>query len=61
MVEFYVEDTGIGIDLENQKQIFDRFLKVEDDQVNLYRGSGLGLTITKNLVELLNGAIGLKS
>lgn len=60
-IEFYVEDSGIGIDLEYQKQIFDRFLKVEEDKDNLYRGSGLGLTITKNLVELLDGTIGLES
>ncbi|MBI9060545.1 MAG: hypothetical protein JEZ14_01065, partial [Marinilabiliaceae bacterium] len=60
-VEFYVEDSGIGIDLEYQKQIFDRFLKVEEDKDHLYRGSGLGLTITKNLVELLDGTIGLES
>lgn len=60
-VEFSVEDTGIGIDTEFQKKIFDRFLKVDEDKNNLYRGSGLGLTITKNLVELLGGIIGLQS
>lgn len=60
-IEFSVEDSGIGIDQEYQQQIFDRFLKIEEDKENLYRGSGLGLTITKNLVELLDGSIGLES
>ncbi len=60
-VRFYVEDTGIGIDEAHQRKIFERFLKVKNDTRNLYRGNGLGLTITKNLVELLDGSIGLSS
>ncbi|MCG8580467.1 MAG: ATP-binding protein [Bacteroidales bacterium] len=58
---FSVEDSGIGINLEHQSRIFDRFLKVENNTSDLYAGNGLGLTITKNLVELLNGKIGLES
>ncbi|MCU4154739.1 hypothetical protein J1N10_02050 [Carboxylicivirga sp. A043] len=58
---FSVEDSGIGISLEHQNRIFDRFLKVENNTANLYAGNGLGLTITKNLVQLLNGKIGLES
>lgn len=58
---FCVEDSGIGISEEYQSRIFDRFLKVDNKSSDLYAGNGLGLTITKNLVELLNGTIGLKS
>ncbi|WP_289055307.1 ligand-binding sensor domain-containing protein [Carboxylicivirga marina] len=58
---FSVEDSGIGINLENQKRIFDRFLKIENQNADLYAGNGLGLTITKNIVELLNGKIGVES
>ncbi|MCU4175567.1 two-component regulator propeller domain-containing protein [Carboxylicivirga sp. N1Y90] len=60
-VYFYVEDTGVGVDRAYQKQIFERFLKVKNDVTNLNRGNGLGLTITKNLVQLLNGSIELYS
>nr|WP_321407895.1 two-component regulator propeller domain-containing protein [uncultured Carboxylicivirga sp.] len=60
-VQFYVEDSGIGIDEAHQRIIFERFLKVKNDVSNLYRGNGLGLTISKNLVELLGGTIGLSS
>ncbi|MCU4154471.1 tetratricopeptide repeat-containing sensor histidine kinase [Carboxylicivirga sp. A043] len=60
-VNFFVEDTGLGIDIAHQKQIFERFLKVKNDVSNLNRGNGLGLTITKNLVQLLNGTISLSS
>lgn len=60
-INFYVEDTGVGIDKVFQKQIFERFLKVKNDVSNLNRGNGLGLTITKNLVQLLKGAISLTS
>ncbi len=60
-VRFFVEDTGIGIDEVHQRIIFERFLKVKNDVSNLYRGNGLGLTISKNLVELLGGTIGLSS
>ncbi|MCU4176075.1 ligand-binding sensor domain-containing protein [Carboxylicivirga sp. N1Y90] len=60
-VRFFVEDTGIGIDRAHQKRIFERFLKVENTVKNIYRGNGLGLTITKNLVEILGGSIGMQS
>jgi signal transduction histidine kinase len=58
---FSIEDSGIGISLEHQSRIFERFLKIENNTADLYAGNGLGLTITKNLVELLNGKIGLES
>ncbi len=58
---FYVKDTGIGIDRKNYEIIFDRFRKIEDDKITLYRGAGLGLSITKYLVERLGGEIWLES
>ncbi|WP_299916224.1 hybrid sensor histidine kinase/response regulator [uncultured Carboxylicivirga sp.] len=60
-VRFSVEDSGIGISHESQSKIFDRFLKIENSNDDLYGGNGLGLTITKNLVELLHGTIGVES
>ncbi|MDA3952496.1 MAG: ATP-binding protein [Bacteroidales bacterium] len=60
-IEFYVKDTGIGIPKDKHDHIFERFSKVEDSKTKLYRGTGLGLTITKNLVEMLNGKIWLES
>ncbi len=60
-VKFFVEDTGIGIDEAHKRVVFERFLKVKNDVSNLYRGNGLGLTISKNLVELLGGTISLHS
>lgn len=58
---FFVKDTGIGIDSESQKIIFDRFTKIEKDTTKLYRGSGLGLHISKKLLELLGGKIWVES
>jgi signal transduction histidine kinase/ActR/RegA family two-component response regulator len=60
-VKFFVKDTGIGIDENTQKLIFDRFTKIESDNNKLYRGAGLGLTISKKLVELLGGDIWVES
>ncbi|MBI9053123.1 MAG: transporter substrate-binding domain-containing protein [Bacteroidales bacterium] len=60
-VEFFVKDTGIGIPKNKQKEIFDRFNKIEPSNAKLYRGTGLGLTITQNLVERLGGKINVDS
>jgi signal transduction histidine kinase/CheY-like chemotaxis protein len=60
-ITFYVKDTGIGIDRKNYEIIFDRFRKIEDDKITLFRGAGLGLSITKYLVEKLGGEIWLES
>jgi signal transduction histidine kinase len=58
---FYVKDTGIGIPRNMIGAIFERFRKVEDLQVRIYRGAGLGLAISKSLVELLGGKIWAES
>ena len=60
-VEISVIDTGIGIDKDYQKFIFDRFNQVVDAQSEVKGGSGLGLTITKNIVEMHNGNISVES
>lgn len=56
-VEFYVEDTGIGIPAKFQEKIFDRFHQVETTKITQSGGSGLGLSISKGYLELLRGKI----
>ncbi len=60
-VVLWVRDTGIGISLEDQKYIFDRFRKGEESKKKLYRGAGLGLTISRKLTELIGGEIKVES
>lgn len=60
-VEFYVEDTGIGIPAHMHQEIFNRFRQVENTATRQYGGSGLGLSISKAYVELLGGRIWLTS
>ncbi len=56
-----VIDTGIGIEKDKQKNIFDRFQQAEDFVTRKYGGTGLGLSIVKNLVVLQQGEIGVES
>lgn len=58
---FLVKDTGIGIHADNQKAIFDRFVKIENNKQHLYRGTGIGLFLSKELVELFGGEIWVES
>ena len=60
-VKIIVKDNGIGISEENQKVIFDRFNQVVDESSEQKGGSGLGLTITKQLITLHNGEIYVES
>ncbi len=60
-ITFYVEDTGIGIPEEYHKMIFERFRQVEMSETRQFGGNGLGLAISKNLVEMLGGKIWLES
>ncbi|MBB35259.1 MAG: hypothetical protein CME88_14965 [Hirschia sp.] len=56
-----VEDTGCGIALEDQDNIFDRFSQANPTIHRKYGGTGLGLSIVRSLVELLGGALTVKS
>jgi CheY-like chemotaxis protein/two-component sensor histidine kinase len=56
-----IQDTGIGIALENQTRIFDIFTQSEGQSTRKYGGTGLGLTITRRLTEMLGGSIELTS
>jgi signal transduction histidine kinase len=56
-----VADTGIGIPAEAQEQIFQAFRQLDDSTTRRYSGSGLGLTIAKQLSDLMAGQITLKS
>jgi signal transduction histidine kinase/CheY-like chemotaxis protein len=61
-VRFYVKDTGIGISDEKQKEIFNRFYKIENEENDvLYGGTGIGLFISHNLVKLLGGKLQVAS
>ncbi len=59
--EFYINDTGIGIAREHFDAIFERFRQVDSGLSRKYGGTGLGLTISKYLIELLGGRIWLSS
>lgn len=56
-----VEDTGIGISQENQRRVFEVFTQSEGQSTRKYGGTGLGLTITRRLTEMLGGRILLRS
>jgi signal transduction histidine kinase/DNA-binding NarL/FixJ family response regulator len=56
-----VIDTGIGIPPEAQARVFDKFIQADSSNTRRYGGTGLGLTITRELVELMKGRIGLHS
>ncbi len=58
---FYVKDTGIGIPAEFHEIIFERFRQVETEKKRKHGGNGLGLAITKSLVEMMGGKIWLDS
>jgi signal transduction histidine kinase len=60
-IEFYVSDTGIGIPAERHSAIFDRFVKSDIEDKDVYEGTGLGLSISKAYVEMLGGNISVDS
>jgi signal transduction histidine kinase len=60
-VRFGISDTGVGLSGEQQQQLFKPFSQVDNSTTRRHGGTGLGLRICKNLVELLGGTIGVKS
>ncbi len=60
-IHFEIHDTGIGISPDKQKIIFGRFRQADDSQTRKYGGAGLGLAICSQLVELMDGNVGVIS
>jgi signal transduction histidine kinase/DNA-binding response OmpR family regulator len=60
-LEFSVRDTGIGIPLEKQNMVFDKFSQVDTSTTRKYGGTGLGLTICSRLVDAMQGRIWVES
>lgn len=61
MLEFYVKDTGMGIAEDRQKAIFERFVQADIEDRYALEGAGIGLSIAKAYVEMLDGKIWLES
>lgn len=59
--EFVVTDNGIGMSEEFQQHIFEPFTRAEDSRISKTQGTGLGMTITENIVRMMNGTIEVKS
>lgn len=60
-LEIKVKDTGIGIEPDKQQSIFDRFFQIETPDFIINQGSGIGLSITKEFVQLHKGTISVES
>lgn len=61
IVRIEVQDTGIGIASEDQKRLFQAFEQVDNSSTRAYGGTGLGLALSKRIVELMGGEVGLAS
>jgi signal transduction histidine kinase/CheY-like chemotaxis protein len=61
VLRFSIRDTGVGIAPDNLGLLFDRFSQVDSSTARQYGGSGLGLAISKQLAELMGGAVGVES
>ena len=60
-IRIEVEDNGYGMTPEYLKTIFDAFTRAENSTTNKVQGTGLGMAITKNIVELMGGTIDVSS
>ena len=61
MLQFSVRDTGVGIPLHRQKSVFEAFTQADSSTTRTYGGTGLGLTISSQLVQLMGGRLWLES
>jgi CheY-like chemotaxis protein len=59
--QFYVKDTGIGIDKKNHEAIFNIFRQIDDTHTRKFGGMGLGLSLAKKTIEILGGKIWVES
>ncbi len=59
-IVFSIKDTGLGLSEEQKQNLFTEFYQASNDTARKYGGSGLGLSISKKLVHLMNGTIGVK-
>ncbi len=60
-IAFSIKDTGIGVPEDKQTDIFDRFTQANTDTQRLYGGTGLGLNITRSIVDLYGGTLSMES
>lgn len=61
LLHFFVSDTGMGIEAENQQRVFEAFQQADASTTRQFGGTGLGLAISSRVVKLLGGRIGLTS
>ncbi len=61
LLQFYVKDTGIGLPVGKEERIFERFYKFSEGRQTLYGGTGIGLSLVKDLLELMGGKVWIES
>jgi signal transduction histidine kinase/CheY-like chemotaxis protein len=60
-IHFLIKDSGLGVPLDKQKSIFEKFTQASTETTRKFGGTGLGLSIVKKLIQLMDSDIGLKS
>jgi len=61
MLEIRIKDTGIGMSAQDRKRLFEKFYRVQNEKIQKITGTGLGLWITKQIIELMKGKIMIDS